>query len=143
MEHKRGMNGRARSLPMGLAVGCGISVGLTVVLAAIVAKLIDTQTLQETAIGYAAMGILLVSSFLGSVAAGNGIKRRKRMVCCMSALCYYVVLLSLTALFFGGEYQGMVATALVVLCGGILALMVTNRKGREGARKPAHKHVYR
>ena len=143
MERKSRNGGRAKSIPAGLALGCVLSVGITVIFAGIVAKLIDLEKMKETAIGYSALGILLAASYLGCVTAGEAIKHRKAMVCGLGALIYYLILVSATALFFGGEYRGMGVTALVVLCGGVLAFMTTARKGREGSGKRKRKYAYR
>lgn len=134
MKAVRKSSGRAKSMPAGLALGAAAAFAITLAVSAIGAKLVDMGSLKETAIGYWVMGILLISAFTGAMVAVGSIKRQKLMVCALSALIYYGCLLSTTALLFGGQYQGMGATALMVLCGGALAAMLCSRKGREGRR---------
>lgn len=115
--------GRASSLAGGLAVGALTAMTVTLCLAAITAKLIEREYLKENAIGYCAMGILAMSSFLGAMTAAAKIKRRRLMICMLSATIYLGLLLSMTGLFFGGQYSGVGVTALMVLCGAGLAIL--------------------
>lgn len=123
-------NGKAKTMPAGLALGALAGLLITLVLAVAAAKLVDIGTAKEEAIGYFAMGILLLSSFTGAMISVSSIKRQKLLVCGLSALIYYGILLSMTALFFGGQYQGMGVTALLVLCGGAVAALTVMRQGR-------------
>ena len=122
--------GRTKSMPAGLALGAAGSLGITFVMAAVGAKLVDMGTLKEGTIGYIAMVILLAASFCGGMISVGCIKRRKLMVCGLSGLIYYGILLSMTALFFGGQYAGMGVTALMVLCGCGLVVLSGARQGR-------------
>lgn len=142
MTTTRKPTGRTRSMPVGLTLGAAVALALTLTLSLIGAKLIDMGKIKEQQIGYLAMGILMLSAFLGALVACGAIRRRKGMVCALSALIYYCLLLSITALFFGGQYQGMGVTALVVLCGDALALLLTTRQGR-GAGQSRRRHGHR
>ncbi len=123
-------------MPVGFAIGAGVSLGITLLLAVIVAKLVDSGTLTEASIGYCAMVILLLSALAGSLAAWGRIKRRRIMVCGIAGGLYYLLLLAMTASFFGGQYQGMGVTALMVLCGCAGAALMGLRQGRgQGKRK--------
>lgn len=124
--------GRASSMPAGLAMGglCGLAV--TLLGAGILAKLIDANTLPETSIGYGVMVILMLASFLGALLAYNKIKRQRMLVCMASGLSLFLILLSMTALFFGGQYSGVGVTALLILCGSGLAALLGLRENRGG-----------
>ena len=128
------VTGTASSMPAGLAAGAGVSLGLTLVLAVIVAKLVDSGTLMEDSIGYCAMGILLCASICGAAVSVGRIKRQKAAVCGASGIIYYGMLVAMTAMFFGGQYNGMGVTALMVLCGCGVVLLLGMRQSR-GARK--------
>lgn len=143
MHATKKVTGRARSMPGGLTVGALTSLGITLILAVIGGKLVDMGTLREGTIGYIAMVTLLIASFCGALAAAGSIKRQKLMVCGLSALIYYAVLLGMTALFFGGQYRGMGVTALLVLCGCAVAALTVTRQGRGGHRNVRHKVVHR
>lgn len=127
----------------GLLQGSCVGLGTTLVLAMLTAKLVDMGTLRVTAIGYCAIGILLASSFLSAVIATGRIKRQKMLVCGISGLIYYCILLGMTALFFDGQYRGMGVTALMVVCGVGLAVLTVNRQGRGAGKGKRRKHPYR
>lgn len=134
MVRNRKVTGNAASMGAGLALGAAVSMAVTIAFSLLTAKLVDSGSLAESGIGYAAMGILLLSSILGAMTAIRRIKRQRLVVCLASGGIYYALLLSMTALFFGGQYTGMGVTALVVAggCGAvILAGMGQGGAGRK------------
>ena len=142
MATKRKVKGTALSMPMGLALALAVSLVLTLVLAGLTACLALEGKIAESAIGYGAMGTVLVSSVVGALIAAARIKRRRLMTCLVSGGCYYLALLSITALFFGGQYQGMGVTALLVFAGaGSVALL--GLKGERGGVKKSRKYRVR
>lgn len=138
MTGKQKVSGRAHSLPAGLAYGAIFSMGLTVILAAVLAGLMFKDMIQEEMIGVISAGILIVSSGIGAWTAFKKIKHRRLMVCLLSGVLYYLLLLSCTALFFGGQYQGMGATGLTIL-GGCSAAALLGLHGQGGRKKPHRK----
>ena len=134
------VTGTAVSMPAGIAIGCAVSLLITITGSALVAKLISDEVVNDTAIGYGAMMILLLASALGASISAAKVKRLRLQVCMLSGAAYYAALLGITALFFGGQYQGMGVTALVVLAGTGAAVLVSTkekktrkfRKGRRG-----------
>ncbi len=131
------VTGTASSIPAGVAFGCGISVMISVAGAMVFAKLIDIQVLPENAIGYSSMVILLISAFAGAWTANAKIKRRKMLSCLTCGAVYYCVLLAMTALLFGGQYQGMGVTALLIGAGSVCAIILEfpKRKQRSGRKR--------
>lgn len=129
--------GTSMSMPAGLAIGGIWSLCVTLVMAALVAKLMDMEAIRQDSIGYFVISILLVASTTGALLSFGRIKRRRMVVCMVSGLIYYCVLLSITALCFGGQYQGMGVTGLVVLggslCAGLLGIH-EKKQGRIGKR---------
>ncbi|MBQ3503107.1 MAG: TIGR04086 family membrane protein [Oscillospiraceae bacterium] len=131
--------GKAASMPGGLALGAGISVAVTIILSAVIAKLVQTEALQQDQIGYAVMVLLITASSLGAAIAQGKVKHQRVLVCMLSGLIYYVILICITALFFGGQYTGFGVTGLLILGGaGTTALLSGRRKGRGGKRKLLH-----
>lgn len=130
----RKVTGTASAMPVGLAMGLGISLGATMLGCAVLAWLISQETVPQSGIGYGSVVILLVSSLLGAGVACGRIKRRRMLVCVLSGVCYFASLICITALFFGGQYQGMGVTALVILAGslciGLLGLRGDGSRGR-------------
>lgn len=142
MVTNRKVTGKASSMPGGLALSGAVSMGITLLLAIVTAKLVDMGTLPEGGIGYAALGILMLSSAVGALTAVARIKRQRLAVCLGSGLIYYILLLSLTALFFGGQYTGMGVTALAVAggCGSVILLgMGEGRRRKRPVRSARHR----
>ena len=126
------VTGRAMTMPAGIAVGCGGAALVTAAGSALVAKLISDEVLVDTAIGYGAMLIVLLASALGAAVSAAKVKRRRLQVCLLSGLVYYGMLLGMTALFFGGQYQGMGVTALLVLAGTGTVILLGTREKKTG-----------
>ena len=133
-------SGRASSMPSGLVTGLSVSLCATLLLAAVSAKLLDLQWIGEKDIGYCAMVILLTAPFVGSKAAQARIKHQRLMVCAISAGLYFLTLMGITALFFGGQYEAVGVTLLLILCGASLSLLTGNGKNRGGKRGKKRRH---
>lgn len=127
--------GRASSMPKGLTVGALGGLGILMAGAAILAKLIDGKILQETAIGYGVMGILILASYIAARLSYKKIKRKRLAVCMASGAVQFAILLGITALFFDGEYNAVGVTALLILCGSGLAAMQRSDRSRGEKRK--------
>ena len=128
------------SIPGGLAVGMTVGLIVTVLLSSLVAKLLQTGVLAQNQTGYAVMGLLLAASFAGAAVAQGRVKHRRRMICMLSGGIYYLSLLAITALFFGGQYTAMGVTALVVLAGCGTAALMCVRQGRRGKAMHRKRH---
>ena len=127
--------GRAMSIPGGLAVGILFSMAVTLVLTAVLAKLVEAETVPQGKIGHGVMVILVLSAFVGALSAFSRIKRQRLMVCGLSGVVYFGVLMSMTALFFGGQYSSVGVTALLILLGSAAAALLGLKKGRGVKRK--------
>lgn len=129
-------SGKAVSTPRGLLWGAIYSTIITLGMCAAIAYGMDRGYLQEKDIGYAVMILLIVASYVGAWVSNRKIKRQKAKISLMSGGIYMTVLLSITALFFGGQYNAVPETALLILCGSILAMITGNsRTKRKHMRK--------
>jgi len=131
--------GRASSIPGGLAVSCVISLGLTLAGSLLLSGLVLRGTMAMENIGYGVLILLVTASFLGGITAAARIKHRILMVCLLSGGVYFAVLLAITALFFGGQYQGVGVTGLLILGGSGGAGLLLAGKGT-GAGKYRKRH---
>jgi len=131
------VTGKASSIPVGLAVGGFVSMLFTIIGAIAAAWLIGNEKLSENKIGYCAMVLLLSASYLGAWTAAEKIKHRRLYICVMSGLLYYVILLAINALFFGGQYNALGVTALLVLAGSICAALLKGMGSRGGKTRGA------
>ncbi len=132
--------GRASSMPMGLCLGACVSIAITLLSIWILAKMLDAGMLSWERTGYGVMILLIVSAFFGTITSKVKIKRRTAMVCTLSGLIYFGILLSITALFFGGQYEAVGETAMLILAGSGTAGLVgeTRKKGGQRKRKRHH-----
>ncbi len=133
--------GRATSMPAGLAVGAAVSAGLTFLLTALLAKLLDMETLAWENIGYGIMIMLLIASFGGAMVSYAKVKRQRMLVCAASGVIYFAILLSITALFFGGQFEAVGVTAALVFGGSITAGLLGHHGG--GGRRRKRQIVHR
>lgn len=129
------ITGRAMSMPAGLAVGGLTSLGITLAGTAGLAWLVHTERMEMESVGYGIMVLLLTASFLGAMLSYGKIKRRRMLVCASSGAVYMGILLLIPALFFGGQYGAVWATALLVMAGSVTAGLLGLRQGRGLGRK--------
>lgn len=129
--------GKAISMPMGLLIGSGVSMGITLAAAAVLAKLLDSERLAWENVGYGIEVVLVVASFCGAMAAYKKIKRQRLVVCAVSGVLYLSILLAITALFFGGQYEMVWLTAILILAGSGGAALL----GLRGEGKGRHKKI--
>lgn len=128
--------GRAISMPLGLLIGSGVSMAVTLMAAAVLAKLLDSERLDWENVGYGIEIALVLASFCGAMTAFRKIKRQRLIVCAVTGILYFCMLLGLTALFFGGEYESVWLTAGLILAGsGIAAVLGLPGEGKGRRRK--------
>lgn len=126
--------GRAVSMPAGLTLGAAASLTITILSVMLIAKLLSAEYMEEKNIGYGVMITIMSASFLGAVLASARIKRRILLSCILSGGIYFCILLSITALFFGGQYEAVGVTAILVMGSAILAAL-TCIPGREKKKR--------
>ena len=129
-------NGRASTIPAGLAMSAGVSLGLTLLGSAVTAWLILRGSFPPGWAGYCAMVILLLSGAAGAATAVSRIQRLRMQMALAAGGIYYACLLLITGVVFGGQYQGMGVTGLMVLCGsGLVILLGGADKNRRTHRR--------
>lgn len=134
MTLNRKVTGKASSIPAGLAVSGTFSMVITLLVVMIGAYMLSNGILPQEQIGYCSMTALLSGSLLGAVTAARRIKHQKLLVGLLNGVVYYLSLLAITALFFGGQYQGMGVTLLLVLGGSAIGAILANREQK--TRRP-------
>lgn len=134
MTVNRKPTGTASSIPAGLAWGGVTALGVTLLGALVTAKLIDSGAMEWSQSGYGVMVILILASWLGALTAAGRVKRRRLMICMGTGAVYLLLLLAMTALFFGGRYSGVGETGLLILCGSLLGVF-TQMKGKTGKKR--------
>lgn len=129
--------GRALSMGAGLGVGAIFALCWTILGAMITGKLMDIEIMKETDIGYASVVILMTASFGSAMVSCGKIKRQRALVCAASGGIYFLMLLCVTALLFGGQYSGVWVTLILILAGSGAAMALG---GYSRGRKPARKY---
>lgn len=119
--------GRAMPMFLGIALGLIVAMGTMIVAAAVIAWLTLSGKMPLTALGYVIMVVHGIAVSLGGCAACGTIKRRKMMVCWIIGGGYLMCLIGCTALFFGGQYQGVPVAAIVILATSALAGWIATR----------------
>ena len=103
--------------------GVACSFLVTMVVTAIFAGMISKKLIPEERIDYCMVVILLVSTIAGAVIAISKCDNRV-LTGIYIGIAYLAMLLTLTAIFFGGEYQRIGVTSSIVLIACFFAAML-------------------
>lgn len=134
----RKITGRAPSLGRSAAAGVLLGAAWTVVCAMVIAKLIDSEVLPMDKVGYASMVSILTAVFIGASLAGRKAGHMIVQAAVISGIGYFVCLLLVNALFFGGSYTGLGVTLLLVALATGAAVLTAGKRGA-GARHRQYK----
>ena len=134
-------NGKAYSVPSGIAIAGLLSMLITVMLSAVIAGSLNTEKMTWEQAGYWIMAMLFTASYIGSKYAIITIKRQRFAVSAMLGLLYWGMLLCITALFFGGNYGAIWETAGLIGAGCGTAALLSVPTGKKSNRKT--RRVYR
>ena len=135
MAGKKKQTGRASALPVGIAFGVVSSLVITLLGAAGLTVMIAGEHMALESYGYGVMVILLLAAVVGAVVAMLRIKHQKLQVSLLTGAAYYLILLAMNALFFGGQYEGALTTGLIILCGTGAAAILGSREVKSFKRK--------
>ena len=130
VNHK--VTGKAMPMVGGILAGSGVSLAVTLLGALVLAWLLDGEILEEGNVGYGVMLVLIVSSGLGAFLAPRLVKRQKLPAAMIAGGLYLLWLLGISTLCFGGQYQGVVPTVLIVLGSSLATVLIGN--GKKGNR---------
>lgn len=130
--------GKASTIPMGIAIGEACSLAVVVMGSIFLAKMIELEKVPWETAGYWIMGILLLASFAGTIVSCGKIRRKKLQVSLIHASVFGVILMLITLLFFGGKYEAVGVTWLLIFGGSSASWVLM---GNQRTRK--RKHVYR
>ena len=117
--------GKSMSIPGGLALSGVTSMCITLLFSLLLAKLLNDQKVSWDQVGYWIIVMLFTSAFLGAKAAITSIRRPRVVISVMSGTLYWALLLCITALFFGGNFDAVSETAMVIIAGSSCAAMVS------------------
>ena len=116
--------GVAVSMPSGLAWGAFVGVAMTALTSLLGAQMIHNEVLDQEMIGYCSLTALLTGTILGAMTSMRRIQRRNLQVCLLNGAIYFCILLASTALFFGGQYEGVGISFVTVTLGSLAAAIL-------------------
>ena len=123
------------SIPASLAGATAVGLAVTAVGCGLMSWLIIREMLSEMSVGYSAMDILLIASFLSAWVALNRVQKKVMVVSAMSGLIYYGILLLVNILCYKGGMEGTFVTGLLVLGGTGAALLLFLKRSEGGGRR--------
>ena len=129
MVYRTQKTGRGHSIAAGLIICLAVGMGIILMGSAILAQLIHKEVLEEAAAGYGVMVLVIIASYAACRTAYGRTDKNRGIVSLVTGASLFLMLLSLTAAVFEGQYQGIGATALLIVCGCGLAFLPV-RRGR-------------
>ena len=133
---KVGQRGKALTMPLGLLLGTMLGLLVMMLLSLALAWLTHEGKVSVSSLGYASMGILLISGDVSAWLAISLIKRRRIIVGVLTGSLVFLSLLGMNALFMGGHYQGVLVTAVMVYLGSLIpSVFCLKRKQRPGRKR--------
>ena len=129
-------------IPKAVARGVATSILIMVGGAALMSVLILREIIKETAVGYCAMGILLLSSMEGTRAAVRKSEGKIFTVAVLTGAVYAGILLILNAMLYKGGYEGVGVSVLLIIGGSIASGFLTipdRRIKKHPKRKKKHR----
>lgn len=142
MSRKRKVKESGSSIPKAIGLSLIISAIITVLGTVAGAYLIQKEMIQQQNIGIVVTAVLTLSSAAGTFAAMSTAKRMILQTSILSGVSYFLLLLSMTALFFGGQYDGIMADALAIMAGCSVAALLNilpNKRGKSFKRKTPYR----
>ena len=111
---------------LGTALASGVVASMlsAVILCGVLAYLVASERISENSIGYGVMAILFVSSLLGGCISKYRERNRGILCCVVSGIMFLFVLVGVTALFFDGEFRGVIPNTSMILCGSAVAAIL-------------------
>lgn len=115
----------------GTIAGILILVGST----ALLSTLVLNGVIPEAKISYCNLGIIILAAFFAAVIACKNTAEKRSIICMITGAVIFCVLLLTTALFYGGQYNGVGETGLLILCGSILPILTRRTKKKKAGSK--------
>ena len=113
---------------------------LTAGLGALLAFFVSREVVRQENLGYGVMVILFLGGAMAFGASYRRIKRRRLLVFVLSAVGLLGSLTALTALVFGGQFEGIFPTAMLIIGGSGTAFLLSSRKEAGGKHRKIGKH---
>ena len=130
--------GTAPALTRCVMTGVLSACGWAILCAAVIAKLLDEEVITMDSLGYCAMAAHVSAVVIGALTAKSGAGHMAGAAMGIAGAGYYLCLLLVNLLFFGGRYKGL-GTTLVLVVLALGAVYLTEGKGRAVAGRKRYK----
>ena len=123
------------------AIGIGLVVGsiVTVFAALMTSALIYAEKIEEDKVVYGITISLILGSFMGASASALKTDEKKMIICIISGAMYLITLLCLTACFFGGRYENVRGTIILVMGSTMASALIAMRSRRNNTKLPTRR----
>ncbi len=125
---KKYQNRKFITMPLATVIGTMISVLITIVGTVACTQLMNLSTVSEKGIVVLCPVIWFISSFVGCIVAARGIGKRVVLTIAISAVLYFAVLFSVSAIFLDGNYGAIGWGILSIALGAVLSIILNLRK---------------
>ena len=129
------ITGRAPSLGKSAAAGILLGAVWTLICAMVLAKLIDSGVMPMEKVGYGSMAAVLSAVFAGASLAGRKAGHMVIQAAAISGAGYFLCLLLVNAFFFGGSYNGMTVTFVLIVLATTAAILAAGKGSGRHRRK--------
>lgn len=115
------------SIPAAVGVGTVISTIVMLIGAIVITLLVSNELISDQSMDYGVLALTMLSAILGCSVSNVVAKRRLLIVSVCTAVTFLLVLISITAIFYGGQYSAIPVTALVILGGGVSSVLIIGK----------------
>lgn len=122
------VSGRASSMAVGVVTGAVVSVTILLILTATMAWLVMDGKMREDIRGFWLMITHVIATIPGAIVATSMVKRRRFLVCIAVGGTFFAFLVALTASFFGGQYQGVFVSCILIMFSSAAVGIVASRR---------------
>lgn len=119
-----------KGLGKSAAAGSVVSVIVSLLISMVITTMLNNEKMTDIEMGYAVMVMLLLASYSGAYTACKIRKEQRLISSLLTGAMYFVILAGITILLFEGRFSAAGESALLIVCGSLLAAMWTSRRIR-------------
>ena len=118
----------------GIIVGVLTALAVSLIFSLVFTWLILGGKIGENSMKFSGMITMVAASFSGAAISVKLIEKQRFLIGAIVSLFYIAILLMITALFFEGQYQNIIANIVLVLVGSALACVMPIGKKKQTCR---------